>query len=266
MKCAAAFARTARDKIPKCRPHQRRQIESGVLVEVPVFDRDDGLREGVRHILRSQLVALEDAAGGKDLPAVCLHHECARCRFDHQPPVGWNGRDAIGDVSEHKQQNGPERRRHRVRAQQGEMRAAPPVPARAKSIADPTRDGAESGEGDRDGSLSHGAQQRGRNLSARGVGAVKDVGATVTQYPQRRRCGARPQPPRPVRLPGSVGIVGRGAGRTHHEPVMSGSRAERRRYAHGVHLRVEADRPIRGDGARRVAGPRQAWPDLNYLH
>ena len=33
-------------------------------------------------------LVLHPRGGGGDLPAVRLHHECARCWFDHQPPVG----------------------------------------------------------------------------------------------------------------------------------------------------------------------------------
>src|SRR6185436_6865319 len=109
---------------------QRWQIKTRVFVEVTVLDGEDGLREGEWHILRRELIALKDTPGGEDLPAIRLHHECARCRFDHQPSVRWNSRNAISDVSEHKEDNGPERCGDRVRTQQGVTRHAPPALAR----------------------------------------------------------------------------------------------------------------------------------------
>jgi len=96
---ASAFARGSRNHVANRRAQHGGKIEPVVFVKVPVLDGNDCAREIGGHILRGELVALEDTARGEDLAIRRLDDKRAWRGLDHQPSVGGHGGNAVGDVS-----------------------------------------------------------------------------------------------------------------------------------------------------------------------
>ena len=73
------------------------RIDAAVLVEAPVLDGEDGLRQVIRQIGCCELGTLEHAAGGKGLAVIGFDHQGARGRIDLQAAVQGQGGDAVPD-------------------------------------------------------------------------------------------------------------------------------------------------------------------------
>src|SRR6266446_8573429 len=96
---ASAFPRASRNHVAYSRAQHGGKVEPAMLVKVPVLDGYDCAGEVGGHVLRGELVALEHAPRGEDLAVRRLDDERAWRGFDHQPSVGRDGDNAVGDVA-----------------------------------------------------------------------------------------------------------------------------------------------------------------------
>jgi hypothetical protein len=76
------------------RPH----VDAAVIVETPVFDRDDGFRQQRRNMIGGNALTLEDAARRERSAVFAFEYYCARRRLHGGAAGKWDRGDAIGDI------------------------------------------------------------------------------------------------------------------------------------------------------------------------